>query len=180
MNDEEFAQLKTSIKQNGYDKSHPIWLYQNQVLDGRNKLKACEELGVKAVYKEYVGDNPFQFVVQENLHRRHLTAGQRAIVAIEIKQIFEKDAKKRMISGVKQDPSANLHEGRADVQAGKQMGVSGRSISEVERIRKESPEDFEAIKRGEKSINEVSLNIKKGSTCLTVAERMSGTHHQSL
>lgn len=56
----------------------------------------------------------------------HATNGQAA--AARIKEQYEKAAKERMESGKKPDPRANVPEGRARDQAGKALGVSGRSV----------------------------------------------------
>ena len=45
MNSDEFNALKQSIQRNG--QSEPILLFQGKVVDGRHRLKACQELGIK-------------------------------------------------------------------------------------------------------------------------------------
>lgn len=48
------------------------------ILDGANRYRACIESGVEPIMVPYSGNDPLQFVLSENLHRRHLTAGQHA------------------------------------------------------------------------------------------------------
>ena len=83
MNDEEYRDLKQSIAENGL--REPVWIMPDGlILDGRNRAKACRELGVTPDVKVYDGDDPVAFVVDLNLHRRHLNESQRSMVAANI------------------------------------------------------------------------------------------------
>jgi phage N-6-adenine-methyltransferase len=75
MAEAEFDALVADIAEHGQHEA--IWLYEDKVLDGRNRLRACEMLGLAPEFREYTGDDPQSFVVSLNLHRRHLTREQR-------------------------------------------------------------------------------------------------------
>ena len=47
-------------------------------LDGHHRARACAELGKDPFLKEYGGNYPAGYVLSSNLHRRHLSASQRA------------------------------------------------------------------------------------------------------
>jgi N6-adenosine-specific RNA methylase IME4 len=79
---EEFDALVEDIRQHG--QREPIVLYQNQILDGRNRHRACLEAGIACWFEEYDGDDPLAFVVSLNLKRRHLSESQRAMVAAKL------------------------------------------------------------------------------------------------
>jgi hypothetical protein len=73
----EFDTLVADIKKNGLH--YPIFLYEGKILDGRNRYRACLELGWEPATRNcdhHVGD-PAGFVISRNIHRRHLTAKQR-------------------------------------------------------------------------------------------------------
>ena len=76
-----FEDICDSIQQNGL--LEPIWLYQMQIIDGRNRYRACIETGTAPRFRTYEGDEGdlVAFVVALNLHRRHLSESQRAMVA---------------------------------------------------------------------------------------------------
>lgn len=79
----------------------PIVLFQNKVLDGRNRLRACQLKGVQLTSKNFEtfhpnGFTPRQFVYTRNLHRRHLTVDQRAALAAQMVPEFQEEAKKRV------------------------------------------------------------------------------------
>lgn len=74
---DELADLADSIKQQG--QLDPITLTPDGVLlDGRNRLAACEMAGVPPKFEVYDGD-PIAFIVGKNATRRQLSSGQRAM-----------------------------------------------------------------------------------------------------
>ncbi|SEA90585.1 Spo0J and IME4 domain-containing protein [Acidovorax soli] len=82
MNSDEFNALKQSIQRNG--QSEPILLFRGQVVDGRHRLKACQELGIEPKVetlsvKTYEQAKSMAFA--RNINRRNLTTGQRALMA---------------------------------------------------------------------------------------------------
>jgi Skp family chaperone for outer membrane proteins len=78
LSDDELKELADDIAANGL--LFPIVLYQgNQILDGRNRLSACNLAGVQPTFTEYEGDDPVGYVLSVNEHRRHMTQGQRAM-----------------------------------------------------------------------------------------------------
>jgi protein gp37 len=80
MNDAEYKEFKDDILGNGLH--NPIILYQDKVLDGRNRYLACKELEIDVWAREWEGgSDPIEYVISQNIHRRHLTAGQRSMVA---------------------------------------------------------------------------------------------------
>ena len=90
MNALEFEELKASIKERG-GLLEPITKMGRLVIDGRHRLRACRELGIKLKPKdfvEFVGDEAAiaQFVIDKNLARRHLGYRARAEV---VKQLLK-------------------------------------------------------------------------------------------
>jgi hypothetical protein len=82
MEDGEFAELVENLKRNGLLAS--IVVYEDKILDGRNRDRGCIEAEVTPHYLEYIGSDPLGFIVSTNLHRRHLTTGQRAVIASKL------------------------------------------------------------------------------------------------
>lgn len=80
--DDELAELAEDILQRGL--LQPIVLdAEGRVLDGRNRLAACERAGVEPVYVTYDGDDPDGYALAVNTQRRNLTKGQRAMLIVE-------------------------------------------------------------------------------------------------
>lgn len=82
MSDEAIKAIADDISQQGL--LVPIITFEGKILDGRNRRIACKIAGVTPTYEEYSGNNPLGFVVAHNLHHRHLTESQRAMVAAKL------------------------------------------------------------------------------------------------
>ena len=82
MDGQPLADLTEDIKIHGL--REPIWLYEGQILDGRNRYRACLAAGVEPVFADYSGNDALAFAVSLNLHRRHLNESQRGMVGANI------------------------------------------------------------------------------------------------
>jgi N6-adenosine-specific RNA methylase IME4 len=78
----EFDGLVADIKAHGVHE--PIWIFEEQILDGRNRRRAARVAGVECPERIYTGDDPLGFVVSVNLHRRHLDTSQRGMAAARL------------------------------------------------------------------------------------------------
>jgi len=172
MQDDEYERLKDDIAING--QLEPIVLYEGKVLDGRNRYKALCDIGLKTDFEEYQGDQPLSYVISKNLHRRHLTASQRAIMATDIKPLLEVEAKKRQLANLKQYADTvpeifpEREAGEARDQAGDLFGVSGKYVSEAENLKKEAPDLAEQVRSGDMTIPKAKKESQKRKR---VAER---------
>jgi len=79
MDEERFRELVEDIRCNG--QRQPIILCQDQILDGRNRFRACRELGITAqTVTLQEGENPYEVVWSLNGNRRDMSADQRYLV----------------------------------------------------------------------------------------------------
>jgi ParB-like chromosome segregation protein Spo0J len=86
MSPSEFEALKADIKEHGLRESIVFW--KNMLVDGRNRLKACEELGIEPDESELMEEtDPVAWVISHNLHRRHLSETQREVVAAKLAKL---------------------------------------------------------------------------------------------
>lgn len=93
MSEAEFQALKADIDQ--YGQREPVWLYEGKVIDGRHRVRACDELGRQPRTEVYDGFDAVAFVVSLNLHRRHLSESQRGIAFAKAAQLYEKGGDRR-------------------------------------------------------------------------------------
>lgn len=173
MQPEEFSELYSDIKKHGLLES--IWLYEGKILDGRSRYQACLLAGVEPKFIQWQGDHetPLEFVIAKNLKRRHLTASQRAVVALDALPMLEEVAKKRSLLNLKQGATspdvANLRPRRVKVtqksgtQAAELVGASSRYVSDAKKLKQEAPELLEEVRRGKKNLNQAVKELKKRS-----------------
>src|SRR5437879_5588490 len=103
LNDEELRELAEDIRVHGL--ASAIVVLGNVLLDGRNRLRACEIANVPPRFVEWNGTGSVTaWIVSVNLHRRHLSTSQRAMVAARAVQVFAVEAKGRIEKGVEVAP----------------------------------------------------------------------------
>ena len=51
---DDYNRLKDDLNSNGYDQKSPIYTYCGDILDGWNRFKACEELKITPIFKEFI------------------------------------------------------------------------------------------------------------------------------
>jgi ParB-like chromosome segregation protein Spo0J len=76
---DELAALAADIKQNGLRFPIVLDAEGKTLIDGRNRLKACEIAGVEPRFERLNGEDPKAFIVSANLARRDMSKGQKAI-----------------------------------------------------------------------------------------------------
>lgn len=171
MQGEEFDTLCQDIEAKGLIED--IWLHPDgDIIDGRNRYRACQEVGIDPRFRTWNGDGSLVgFVLSLNLHRRHLTSGQRAALAVEVEPMFAEEAKERQrlsegrgkkgeeifphLKGNQVKP----REAQARDQAAKALNTNGRYVSDMKRIKRDAPEVFEQVKTGEITITEAKQQV---------------------
>lgn len=82
MDHDEYIALKDSIRANGLYQKVKI-TPDDLVLDGRNRMRACTELGIVPEFEIYDG-NPYEYVWALNGARRDINPGQKAAIRLKI------------------------------------------------------------------------------------------------
>ncbi|WP_144728465.1 ParB/RepB/Spo0J family partition protein [Extensimonas perlucida] len=184
MDEAAFAALVADIAAHG--QREPILVLDGQVIDGRHRLRACEQLGLDPLVRQVSADDgdPFGLVVSLNLHRRHLSEGQRAIIAARLATLphGRPDANAQICAFTQDEAAQHLKVSRRTVQHARavldhgidelQAAVKGGEISvsaaaELSRLPADTqraaltktPEEIRAIAR------EVKARIKEAGVC---------------
>lgn len=135
MSETDLSELAQDISQRGL--LEPVLLDEHDlILDGRNRLLACEQVQVDPHFRRYGGEDPVGDVVAFNLKRRHLKASQRMAAAVEagkLRKALEERAKQRMAEGGSGGTDSTPSKTRDEL--GKTFGVSGRGVDMAQACR---------------------------------------------
>lgn len=106
--------------------------------------------GIKPEYEEYRGDDPLRYIISLNLHRRHLSESQRAVVASRLANMQVGNFSK----------SANLPISISQPEAAKMLNVSERTIRSVKAIERDAPELIPEIEKGKITVHKAEKEIR--------------------
>ena len=124
MSGREFDELVEDVRANGL--REPVVVSGDQLIDGRNRIRACAAAGVVPEVRELPrGTDVASWVMSVNVHRRHLDASQRALLASRLSALSDE---------------VTLS------QAGEMMGVSRASVARAAAVEK-GPEPLRAAAR---------------------------------
>lgn len=146
MGDEEFAALVADIAANG--QREPAVIFEREVIDGWHRTRACDQLGIEVMTRPLEpGIDPVAYVLSRNLHRRHLTASQRAMAVAACAKWLPvgRPANSATIAQLPDAPPA----GRSIEQLADDAGVSRRTMQHAAKVVKEAaPEVAKAVTAG--------------------------------
>ena len=168
----EYLSLKNSISKTGL--RMPIIINSDHViLDGHNRDKICQELGIEARYEVIDFKDKLEeksFVIETNLERRHLSGFQRIQLSFKLAEIESEKARLRQLSKLKvvKDtlPLAQNYANGYDEEIGKvskiiakKTGYSSKTCEMAKKIIQKGSED--QIKRLIEEKTTISKEYKK-------------------
>jgi hypothetical protein len=126
-----YEELKQDIATNGVHQSG--LLYEGKVLDGRNRYRACCELGIQMSWQEVeLGEpedvakfDPLQHVLTHNLHRRHLKQSQRAMIAAKMATLKNGSRPSQNCEATRDESATLLSVSARSVDAAKHVLANG-------------------------------------------------------
>ena len=157
----EWASFLADIKANGV--RTPIVLHNGQILDGRNRWRASQALGVACPSETFTGTDELGFVMSANLHRRHLSTDQRATIAASMSNALRGRSKQSNGPNGPFDPITCQ-------QAATLMHVSARSVKRAKAAGKNAASEKPkhdgykqaAVEHGLLSMSDAMNNNSKG------------------
>ena len=147
----EFGELVADIREHGL--REPVVTFEDKILDGRNRYRACLQAGIEPTFTVYQGDDPVSYVVSLNLRRRHLNESQRAMVAAKLATFKLGD---------------NQHSEGLPIGRGSELlNVGERTVARAREVQERGvPELVTAVERGD-----VSVSAAADVATLPVAEQ---------
>lgn len=156
-------ELADDIKQNG--QQQPILARRGVIIDGRNRLRACDVAGVEPLF--IIRDDMSEAeivaaIISANLYRRHLTTQQRAHIAAEL-------ANGRWGGNRSKGSNDTLPKPPTIKEAAAALNVSEPSVKRAAQIKRADPEAHKAAMRGE-SLRKAKQSRSEVSTSKGVAQ----------
>jgi len=173
MSEEDYNNLLDDIRHNGI--LQPIDItYNNVILDGHHRVKAAKELGIKEIEVKipellYVDED--EFLISVAMNRRHLTEGQKAVLANEYMRILSKkreseagkkavtirEIKRGNIDEETVSTSMNEEQERSRKIASERWKVSEWNVRIAQEIQKKAPKVYEKLGSGDLQIHEAKV-----------------------
>jgi len=163
---EDFDTLCKSIAENGLH-NDLILTKDGELIDGRNRLRACYAAQVEPRFKR-VSTDPWLLAFNQNIARRHLSVKQKAVFGAAWHE-YEKVAAKERQSHGQTAPGKTLKEtfpeasGQSRDKAGERVGVSGKSIEKVAVVAEFAPDKLTDDSTLEEAYREANKRKKEQS-----------------
>jgi N6-adenosine-specific RNA methylase IME4/ParB-like chromosome segregation protein Spo0J len=181
------AELVEDIRAHGLH--HPIMLFEDKILDGRNRYRACLEADVESSFEVFSGTQAeaVRYVWSENFTRRHLDASQRAAAwkkreqvegsyEAELKRQAEAEAKKSYVEHVGRpkkhekssqivdsilEPEPSRNERRTAAKRAQSAGTNRQYMAEIDFIHEKKPELVDEILEGKVSVPAAVRDLRR-------------------
>lgn len=177
MREDELSDLASDIARHGL--LHAIMLHEGKIIDGRNRFLACARVGVEPRFVDWVERDqlPTEWVLSENLHRRHLDESQRAAIGAQAMERLQDETSKRKQAlcrdaALRQrgsQPNATAQNvtspgfGSGDPNPGdvtkrprtviaERLGVAEAQVQRAKALMERAPDLFEEVKAGDKKV----------------------------
>lgn len=179
LSDAQIDDLSANITAQGV--RNPVVLLDGKILDGRNRDEAGNRAKVSVPTVDFYAlpgitpvSSPTEWVLSQNLHRRHLNESQRAIVAMEAEPLIAAEAAARQKAGKKlpelapaplppRGGSASLarRSRTSSAVVAKAVGASARSVERAKFVATKRPDLAQLVRDGKKSLKQVEKTIRK-------------------
>lgn len=141
----------------------PIVIFEGQILDGRHRYEACQIVGIEPRFEQWDGADPLEYVLSANLARRHLTVGQRAILADKVANLKPGD-NQHSVSKPSEKPANTQNEvggipPTSRKSAAERVGASKDSVKVAHKIVAASPELAKQVEAGTMSLNKAEKMV---------------------
>lgn len=185
MSEREYEDLKESINRNGLRKN--VIMLGNQVIAGWHRFRACKELGINPICVQYDpqrdGADLVEFILDEDINRRHLTADQRATIAVRLLELGKVQQAATEASATPTDPASQQDktsepeptkpdgttepEPTEDEKLMKRLNIGAKKLQEAKWVAKRDASMLDRVADGELTLEEARKAIEKRNSAST-------------
>lgn len=161
-----FREFVEDIRANG--QREPVVLdSEGRLLDGRNRARACQALGIDVKETRYSGDDAEAWIISHNVHRRHLTTSQRAMIAGRLADMRRGE---RTDIVQNQTKSTSLAEAAAKLDVSRAIAASAKSV-----IASGDADLIKKVEAGEITVNKAAEEVRSKKVAPEAAAQPSTT-----
>ena len=166
MTTDEYEHFVDSVKKSGVQT--PIHIRNDMtILDGRHRVRACKQLGImeiECLVHSFDKSESIEFVRDTAIERRNLSKAQRVDIVLRTSDLInaiEEEAQKRARGSfkgnqyrvVEESTGADTKKGKTDDILADIAGVGSMTVTRMKKIKREAPEIYEQVVKGEKTIS---------------------------
>ncbi len=163
---EEFLALCEDIQKNGLQE--PIILCNDKIIDGRNRYQACIKLNIPITVKKVNLSNESDiqnYVISQNISRRHLNSGQRAVIALNEWDKVEAESMARKRG---EDPSGkNSLRGKTSEILAKKYGTNAKYVEWAKELQAKKTKSLDDVLQGSKKLSNIYTAYKSQTRTTT-------------
>lgn len=165
MSPEEYQKLLSDLEANGFDNSQPIVVYENAILDGWNRFKACEQIGIGYAVRDFSGSQTeaINFVMRTN-KRRNLTSQQWAAIAADAEDLIL-----FLSAATETERRQKQAESLAETHASGRFGVSDKLLSDTLETKELT---YELDEHANKTATKLADNFNTNRTYINQAKKL--------
>ena len=132
-----FASFVKDVAENG--PVNPIYIWNDEIIDGKHLAWACRELEIEPVYVILPDDiDPTRFVWSKNVERRHLKPSQRALIAAQLSAWSPPGRPSKQGRSTKNSAILQSFRGFTQGEAADELDVSVRLVADAAKVAAEA------------------------------------------
>lgn len=177
MEGDPYEELLEDIEENG--QREPIIVIRRKnadvVVDGRNRLRACLELGLEPLVTSYRGKRDMltlaRLVTSLNLRRRHIVPAKRAIIYVRLEDLVVAEKEK---AAARQRSGKRVDDEEEDLEANLPQGERGRVREVLAEMAGVSPRSMQAgLNIERRGVPELADAVLNEGVALSTADEIS-------
>ena len=159
MTTDEYERFIDSVKKSGIQT--PIHIRNDMtILDGRHRVKACKELGIKEIeclVHNFNKSESIEFVRDTAIERRNLSKAQRVDIVLRSEDLVSSLVKQAKVNQGKRNDLTSRPDGpKVNLQTNENLaeiaGVGPMTVKRMKKIKREAPDVYEEVVKGDKTI----------------------------
>jgi len=175
--DHERDQLEANLLNDGCREPLVVWLEENILLDGHNRMEMCRRCNIDFQVRSLTlpdRNAAKVWIIRNQFGRRNLSPYTRAELALKLEPLIAEKAKEHQVQGGKKKVIQKSGEPpiRTDKQLAKVASISHDTIAKAKVIAEKAPEPVkESLRHGDISINKAYQDIRREERKATTVAR---------